>query len=328
MTSPEQPAADVNGLRKAYRSNDGKGMFHAVDGITFSVPRGQVLGLLGPNGAGKTTTIKCLCGLIEPDSGQVRVNGLDVIRERGKALRHISAVLEGNRNLYWRLTSLENLTYFKGNRGVSPQRSRPAALALLDRFGLADKADTQVNDLSRGMQQKLAIAVALHADTELVLLDEPTLGLDLDAATEVVGQLRQLASEGRTVIISTHDMGVVQELCERVVIVNRGKVVADDRVSNLLSLFNTLTFQVSLAAPLIDPAGLDRRFPGIAHAADGLGFTVTLKEAGELYSLTRSLEAAGAQLTGLDRLSNDFSFVFRSLIEQDRAAHSRQVAHA
>lgn len=328
MTSPEQPAADVNGLRKAYRSNDGKGMFHAVDGITFSVPRGQVLGLLGPNGAGKTTTIKCLCGLIEPDSGQVRVNGLDVIRERGKALRHISAVLEGNRNLYWRLTSLENLTYFKGNRGVSPQRSRPAALALLDRFGLADKADTQVNDLSRGMQQKLAIAVALHADTELVLLDEPTLGLDLDAATEVVGQLRQLASEGRTVIISTHDMGVVQELCERVVIVNRGKVVADDRVSNLLSLFNTLTFQVSLAAPLIDPAGLDRHFPGIAHAADGLGFTVTLKEASELYSLTRSLEAAGAQLTGLDRLSNDFSFVFRSLIEQDRAAHSRQVAHA
>ena len=329
MTESEQSAASVSELRKSYRTRNGdNGLLPAVDGISFSVPRGQILGLLGPNGAGKTTTIKCLCGLIQPDSGRIRVNCKDVVQERSRALKHISAVLEGNRNLYWRLTALENLNYFAGNRGVSPQRSRPGALALLDRFGLADKANTQVNDLSRGMQQKLAIAVALHADTELVLLDEPTLGLDLEAATEVVAHLRQLTGQGRTVIISSHDMGVVQELCERVGIVNRGKVVTDDRVSNLLSLFNTLTYQVSLAAPLSDPASLNRSFPGIAHAPDDLGFTVTLTEAAELYSLTRSLEATGAQLTGLDRLSNDFSFVFRSLIEQDRAAHARQVAHA
>lgn len=320
MNEAERPAAEVSELRKSYRRIGGTGTFQAVAGITFSVPRGQVLGLLGPNGAGKTTTIKCLCGLIQPDSGDVRVNGFDVHRERASALRHISAVLEGNRNLYWRLTALENLTYFAGNRGVSPRRSREGALELLERFGLADRANTQVNDLSRGMQQKLAIAVALHADTELVLLDEPTLGLDLDAATEVVSHLQELTSQGRTVIISTHDMGVVQELCERVVIVNRGQVVTDDRVSNLLELFNTLTFQVSLAAPLPDPASLSRSFPGIEHATDGLGFTLTLEDADELYGLTRSLEAAGAQLSGLDRLSNDFSFVFRSLIAQDREA--------
>src|SRR5690606_22933995 len=163
--------------------NGEKEPFRAVDGISFSVDRGQVVGLLGPNGAGKTTTIKCLCGLIYPDAGSVKVNGVDVSRDRSKALRHISAVLEGNRNLYWRLTPLENLTYFAGNRGVSPHESRKSALELLARFGLADKANTQVNDLSRGMQQKLAIAVALQAGTDLILLDEPTLGLDLDAAT-------------------------------------------------------------------------------------------------------------------------------------------------
>lgn len=321
--SSTNPAAEVRGLQKSYRKNGDKEPFRAVDGITFSVERGQILGLLGPNGAGKTTTIKCLCGLIQPDAGSVKVNGIDVSRERSRALRHISAVLEGNRNLYWRLTPLENLIYFAGNRGVSPRESRRSALELLERFGLTDKATTPVNDLSRGMQQKLAIAVALQAGTELILLDEPTLGLDLDAATEVVSQLQELTRQGRTVIISTHDMGVVQELCQRTVIINRGKVVADERVSNLLALFNTLTYQVSLAAPLADPRPVEGAFPGLEQADDGLSLTVTLERVDQLYDLTRALELAGAQLKGLDRLTNDFSHVFRSLIQRDR-----EVAHA
>lgn len=321
--SSAHSAAEVVGLHKSYRKNGEKEPFRAVDGISFSVERGQIVGLLGPNGAGKTTTIKCLCGLIYPDAGSVAVNGVDVSRERSKALRHISAVLEGNRNLYWRLTPLENLVYFAGNRGVGPRESRQSAHELLDRFGLADKANTQVNDLSRGMQQKLAIAVALQAGTDLILLDEPTLGLDLDAATEVVSQLQGLTRQGRTVIISTHDMGVVQELCERVVIINRGKVLTDERVSNLLALFNTLTYKVNLAQPLIDPQQLRNAFPTMEVGDDGLSLTVTLERVDELYALTRALEMAGAQLTGLDRLSNDFSHVFRSLIQRDR-----EVTHA
>src|SRR5690554_1854322 len=114
--SSAHSAAEVVGLHKSYRKNGEKEPFRAVDGISFNVERGQIVGLLGPNGAGKTTTIKCLCGLIYPDAGSVAVNGVDVSRERSKALRHISAVLEGNRNLYWRLTPLENLVYFAGNR--------------------------------------------------------------------------------------------------------------------------------------------------------------------------------------------------------------------
>ncbi len=320
-----QAAAEVHELRKSYRKNGDREPFRAVDGISFAVPRGQILGLLGPNGAGKSTTIKCLCGLIVPDSGQVRVSGIDVQQNRSAALSHISAVLEGNRNIYWRLTPVENLVYFAGNRGVSPARSRPRAFELLERFGLAHKANEQVNNLSRGMQQKLAIAVALQADSDLVLLDEPTLGLDVDASTEVVHHLQELTRQGRTVIISTHDMGVVQELCERVVIINGGRVVTDDRVGNLLELFNTLTFRVILAEPLLDPLVLKRAFPDSEFSDEGRSFTVTLESGDQLYALTHALEAADAQLTGLDRLSNDFGHVFRTLISQDRA---REVARA
>lgn len=323
--NPTKPVAEIHDLRKTYRRNGDSTPFRAVDGISFTVPRGQILGLLGPNGAGKSTTIKCLCGLIVPDSGRVRVNSVDVRKNRSRALTYISAVLEGNRNIYWRLTPLENLLYFAGNRGVSIRRARPRALELLERFGLAHKANEQVNDLSRGMQQKLAIAVALQADSELVLLDEPTLGLDLDASGEVVGLLQELTNLGRTVIISSHDMGVVQELCERVVIINRGRVVTDDHVGNLLELFNTLTYQVGLAEPIADPDRLHRQFPASEFGDHGRSFKVTLDSGDQLYALTRALEDAGAQLTGLDRLSNDFGHVFRMLIDQDRAS---EVTHA
>lgn len=317
------PAAEVVNLQKSYRRNGSSEPFRAVDGISFTVPAGQIIGLLGPNGAGKTTTIKSLCGLIRPDAGELRVRGVDVQRHRSQALRHISAVLEGNRNLYWRLTPLENLIYFAGNRGVPARRARPRAYDLLERFGLSGKAGEQVNDLSRGMQQKLAIAVALQADSDVVLLDEPTLGLDVQAAAEVVGHLQELARGGRTVIISTHDMTVVQELCERAVIINHGRVVSDERVANLLELFNTLTYRVSLAEPLdADVAG---RLPSYRAGAEPTSFTVTLESTEQLYSLMAELQDARAVITGLDRLTNDFGHVFRALISQDR---HREAAHA
>lgn len=319
--STSSPAAEVINLHKSYRKNGSAEPFRAVDGISFTVPRGQIIGLLGPNGAGKTTTIKSLCGLIRPDKGELRVNGSDVQRQRSQALQHISAVLEGNRNLYWRLTPLENLIYFAGNRGVPPRKSRPRAYDLLERFGLSSKMTEQVNDLSRGMQQKLAIAVALQADSDVVLLDEPTLGLDVQAATEVVSHLQELALGGRTVIISTHDMAVVQELCERVVIINHGRLVTDERVSNLLELFNTLTYQVSVVRPL-EPATTDR-LPSYRPGGQPTEFTVTLESPDDLYALMRELETVDATITGLDRLTNDFGHVFRNLINRDRhAAHS------
>src|SRR5690606_17294237 len=247
---PEASLIEVRDVRKAYRGA-GRATVTAVDGVTFEVARGEVLGLLGPNGAGKTTTIKMACGLVHPDSGSVRVAGHDTRTDRLRAVRHVAAVLEGNRNLYWRLSVLENLVYFAGNRGRSRSSVRRRAGELLERFGLEAKSDVIVAKLSRGMQQKLAIATCLLADTEVLVLDEPTLGLDVETGFEVRSLLREIAAEGRTVVLSSHDMPVVEDLCRRVVVVSGGKVVTDALVADLLKVFESRAFAITLAAPLL-----------------------------------------------------------------------------
>ncbi len=129
----------VNGIHKVYKKRKSKEVFTAVCDVSFEVGEGEIIGLLGPNGAGKTTTIKTICGLLVPDQGSVTINGCDSVRERNKALRHISAVLEGNRNLYWRLSVQENLAYFAGNRGVSKREIRAKMDELIATFRLGDK---------------------------------------------------------------------------------------------------------------------------------------------------------------------------------------------
>lgn len=312
---PEPSLIEVREVRKSYRGPGGA-VVTAVDGVTFDVARGEVLGLLGHNGAGKTTTIKMTCGLVHPDSGSVRVAGHDTRTDRRGAVRHVSAVLEGNRNLYWRLSVLENLVYFAGNRGRSPADVRRRADALLERFGLAEKRHEVVAKLSRGMQQKLAIAVALLADTDVVVLDEPTLGLDVETSHEVRALLRGVADEGRTVVLSTHDMPVVEELCRRVVVVAGGRVVTDALVSDLLNLFRSRAFRVTLESPLptADMARLGSRYQ--VAPTDDTTFDVELAEAGELYSLMDDLRDAGAEVSGIERTTPRFEEVFRRLVQE------------
>lgn len=309
---------NVEGLTKRYPKRGAKGTVTAVDDVSFSVRRGEVTGLLGPNGAGKTTTIKTICGLLRPDAGRVSVCGVDNQRQRLRALRHISAVLEGNRNLYWRLTVRENLFYFAGNRGVSVRAVRPTVERLLAQFRLEDKANELVNNLSRGMQQKLAIAVALCAGTEVVLLDEPTLGLDVETGLEVRALLAEVAREGRTVIISTHDMALVQALCKHVVIISRGRVVADSSVGELLGLFETRAYRVVLGAPLT-PAQEGRlaRFGARYEVAEAPTLELTLEHPEDLYDLIDTLKAARTPIESLSRTEMDFERVFLELVGRD-----------
>lgn len=156
-----RPIIEVEKLCKTYQKRKSSDVITAVDDISFSIYEGEIVGLLGPNGAGKSTTIKMICGLIKPDSGKISINGIDNQQKRLKALTHISAVLEGNRNLYWRLTVRENLEYFAGNRGKSRKEVASQIDDLLKKFHLKQKEHELVNRLSRGMQQKLAIAVAM-----------------------------------------------------------------------------------------------------------------------------------------------------------------------
>src|SRR5690625_2615711 len=180
-----EPIVNVEHAKKTYKKRKGKSVVKAVDDVSFQVHKGEIVGLLGPNGAGKTTTIKMICGLLKMDEGKITVKGLDNDKHRLKALNHISAVLEGNRNLYWRLTVRENLEYFAGNRGASRKEVAVRIEELLADFNLKSKEKELVNRLSRGMQQKLAIAVALLAESDVILLDEPTLGLDVETGYEV-----------------------------------------------------------------------------------------------------------------------------------------------
>jgi ABC-2 type transport system ATP-binding protein len=306
----------VRDLRKTYPRRGGQPPHVAVDGVSFDVHRGEIVGLLGPNGAGKTTTIKMICGLVQPDAGEVTVLGVDGRRHPRRALRHLSAVLEGNRNLYWRLTVQENMEYFAGNRGRSRASVAGEIDELLADFRLEPKRRALVSDLSRGMQQKLAIAVAMLAGTEVVLLDEPTLGLDVETGYEVRELLREVARAGRTIIVSSHDMPVVQDLCGRTVIIDAGRVVTDDRVDNLLRLFATRAYHVRLGAPLSprQAEALLASFAGAQLADDGLGLQVDLEQGEDLYRLVDVLRAERTPIESLDRTSIDFETVFRRLV--------------
>lgn len=236
-------------LKKVY-PDSGKAIV-AVQDVSLSIARREVLAFLGPNGAGKTTTIKMIAGLIQPDEGWVRIAGRNPHHDT-RTLRSLGAVLEGNRNLYWRLTPEENLEYFGVLRGLSRRIARQRKQELLERFGLMQKRRAIVQTLSRGMQQKLAIAVALIHDPDLLLLDEPTLGLDVEATENVKELVREIAAEGRAILLTTHQLNIAEELSDRVAIINQGKIVIEQPTTELIRQFSGTAYAIELEQPL-DP---------------------------------------------------------------------------
>jgi ABC-2 type transport system ATP-binding protein len=238
---------EVDRLQKTYRSS-GK-VVEAVRDVSFRISSSEVLAFLGANGAGKTTTIKMIAGLILPDRGSVKVVERDPHRQP-KALRAIGAVLEGNRNLYWRLTPEENLEYFGVLRGLSGRIARQRAKQLLERFELTHKRNTPVQTLSRGMQQKLAIAVALIHEPELLLLDEPTLGLDVEATQTVKRLIREIAQEGRAILLTTHQLDIAEELSDRVAIINKGEIAIEEKTEELIRQFSGSAYRIDLEQEL------------------------------------------------------------------------------
>ena len=208
------PALVVDGVSKRFGS--GEESVLAVDDVSLTVEQGSIVGLLGPNGAGKTTLIKCALGIVLPDAGSVQVFGVDVGDGGRAAYADVDAMLEGARNDYWRLTVRENLRYFATIRGIDPDSVADRHDRLLKRLELADKADTAVRDLSRGMKQKVSLASVLAGGAELVFLDEPTLGLDVESSRTLRRELKRLArEEGLTIVVSSHDMAVVEDVCDR-----------------------------------------------------------------------------------------------------------------
>ncbi len=205
---------------------DQRERFLAVDAVDLRVENGEIFGVLGPNGAGKTTTMRMLSTLLEPTSGSARVLGIDVAREPRKVRRLLGAVLGGERSLYWKLTARENLQYFAALYHVAPCETARRIQNVLDIVELGDRADDYVEKFSTGMRQRLVLARGLLPNPPLLLLDEPTVGLDPQAARHLRGTVRNLRAQGRTILLTTHYMEEADQLCDRIAIMDDGQIVA------------------------------------------------------------------------------------------------------
>ena len=221
---PTDPVLRVLGLVKRYGSRV------ALDGVTISVGPGEAVGLLGANGAGKTTTLAILLGLVRPDAGRVEIANVDLRRDTALALRRIGGTVETTA-FYSYLTGRQNLTAL----ALAAGSSRAGMDRLVDLVGLAERADAAYRTYSLGMAQRLGIATALLDDPPLIVLDEPTNGLDPAGQHEIRSLVPRLVADGKAVLFASHQLGEVQQICERVVILHRGRVIADAPVSELLS---------------------------------------------------------------------------------------------
>jgi len=243
-------AIEIESLSKTYYTRN-KPTTKAVDNLSLSVPAGQVFGFLGANGAGKTSTIKMICGLVIPTKGRICVNGFDVAREHSMAMRQIGAVLEGTRNVYWRLTAWQNLMYFGRLKGCKGKELKNRAEQLLHELDLWERRNESIRTFSRGMQQKVAIACALISDPSIILLDEPTLGLDIQASRTVKEWIAKLSREqGKTVVLTTHQLDMAQALCDRVAIIRKGQLLTDQPLTELLHLFRQEYYQIKVKGHL------------------------------------------------------------------------------
>ncbi|HRJ42671.1 MAG: ABC transporter ATP-binding protein [Caldilineaceae bacterium] len=309
-------AIEIDGLSKIYTKRKSAPVV-AVDDLSLSIPAGQIFGFLGSNGAGKTTTIKMACGLVLPTSGSVRLHGHDVQRQRGQAMRQIGAVLEGTRNVYWRLTAWQNLLYFGRIKGVSGNGLKDRAERLLRELELWERRNDPVRDFSRGMQQKVAIACALVADPPIVLLDEPTLGLDVQAGRTVKRWVEQLVrKEGKTVVLTTHQMDLAESLCDRVAIMSQGKLVTNRPTGELLGLFRQETYELRFRGKIDEAivAGFDGFTPREENGHTILSGTIS--EHDRLYRLLEMAEMQGLELLGVAQADPNLEEIFVELLER------------
>jgi len=227
----ETPAPKRRGW--PFGKKEPKAMFTAVNGVDLEIRRGEIFGLLGPNGAGKSTTIRMLCTLLEPTSGTATVHGFDTVKQANDVRRSLGTVLAGERSIYWKLSGRENLEYFAALNHIPAAVTKKRVNELIERMELKDRANELVEKYSTGMRQRIAIAKALLARPPILLLDEPTLGLDPQAARNLRELIATLKQEGHTILLTTHYMEEADQLSDRIGIIDSGKVIALDTPAGL-----------------------------------------------------------------------------------------------
>jgi ABC-2 type transport system ATP-binding protein len=320
MVPTGRPSVDIADLTKVYPRRGGVPVT-SVDHLSLSVSAGRVFALLGANGAGKTTTIKMICGLVIPSSGTVRVEGDDVRRFRRRVMARMGVVLEGTRNLYWRLTPWENLLYFGRLRGWWGRRLRARAEGLLRDLGLWDRRHQTVQLLSRGMQQQVAIAAAVIADPSVVILDEPTLGLDAEAARRVRGWILALSHDhGKTVILTTHQLDMAQAVSDDVAIMSHGRLVASRPMADLLEMSRVGAYRIRVKGTI---SGAEHRRLEGWDLAEEDGDTVLVGHVtgdAQLYGVLDELRRQRAPLLEVAPAEADLEHVYLRLLGSDAIA--------
>jgi ABC-2 type transport system ATP-binding protein len=252
-------AIEMVSVSRVFRSRQGAfrrrlAVVDALQDVSFSVEPGELFGLLGPNGAGKTTSIKILTTLLLPTSGSVRVLGFDPVREPNEVRSRVGYVFGGDRGLYDRLSALDNLRYFADVYRVPARRKAARIAELLELVGLTGRERDRVETYSRGMRQRLHIARGLLHDPPVLFLDEPTIGLDPVGARELRETVAALRDSGKTILLTTHYMFEADELCSRVAVINKGRIVAEGTPGSLKAsvrdrtVIEVVAFNVSDAA--------------------------------------------------------------------------------
>ena len=272
-------AVETRDLTRVYRSRGKNPDVVALDSVSMAVEEGEVHGLLGPNGAGKTTLVKVLSTVLLPTEGSASVLGYDLVRATGKVRPLIGMVFGGDRGFYWRLTGRENLEYWAALYKVPSGIAKRRASELFERVGLSERADYLVETYSRGMKQRLHLARALIANAPVLFLDEPTTGMDPIATRDFRRLVKDLQSEGRTIILTTHDMAEAESVCDRVTLIDRGHILAVETPRSLGTLIaknERIDFE-GAPGDLIERL---RGIPGVASVNElpGVGHRVELSD--------------------------------------------------
>jgi ABC-2 type transport system ATP-binding protein len=293
----------------------------ALNGLSLHVHEGEVFGMLGPNGAGKTTTVRLLNGVLSPSRGKARVLGLDPVTQ-GSALRQRTGVLTETPSLYERLTARENLTIFAKLYSVPAAQVAARVNEQLELFDLTARADDRAGGFSKGMKQRLALARALLHQPELLFLDEPTAGLDPEAARHVTQMIQQLSHQkGRSVFLCTHNLDEAQRLCDRVAVMNRGSLLACGTLDELSrTLWHGQWVDIGFrAAPSADQLHGLRELRGVTELhAEGAELAARVESNDVIPALVQALAARGAQIMRVNPRNHTLEEVYFELQEQQK----------
>lgn len=260
-------AIKTESLGRLYQNQEKKSEVRALTQLSLEVEEGEVYGLLGPNGAGKTTLVKILSTLLIPSEGTATILGHDVVKNPEAIRPLIGIVFGGDRGLYNQLTPREILEYWAALYHVPIAETKSRIVTLLDRVGLTDRADSRVETFSRGMKQRLHLARGLIANAKILFLDEPTMGMDPLAARDFRQLVKELKKEGRTILLTTHDMAEAEAVCDRVALIDHGRLIATETphsLSQLVSRHERIDFETS-DATIVDSV---RALPGIAKVTE------------------------------------------------------------